>query len=133
MNRLTVAALVLGSMVCAACGSGRPVVSRRTTAVASRPARVAKRRSSDRRPGTVVMRNIAFNPQTIHAKVGETITWFNRDDAPHNVTYVSGPRFTSSATFTNGGSFRLKLTKAGTIRYECTIHPGMNGTIVVAP
>lgn len=79
------------------------------------------------------MRNIAFNPQTIHAKVGETITWVNRDDAPHNVTYASGPRFTSSETFANGASFSLKLTKAGTIGYMCTIHPGMNGTIVVAP
>ena len=79
------------------------------------------------------MRNIAFNPQTIHAHVGQTITWVNHDDAPHNVTYVSGPRFTSSATFRNSGSFRLALTHAGTIRYMCTIHPGMNGTIVVSP
>ena len=79
------------------------------------------------------MRNIAFNPRTIHAKVGETITWVNRDDAPHNVTYSSGPRFVSSATFANGHSFSLKLTKAGTIHYLCTIHPGMDGTIVVAP
>jgi plastocyanin len=99
----------------AACGTSTPRVS---SAVAR---------------DTVVMRNIAFNPRTIHAKVGETITWVNRDDAPHNVTYYSGPRFVSSATFTNGHSFSLKLTKAGTIHYLCTIHPGMDGTIVVAP
>ncbi len=79
------------------------------------------------------MQNISFNPPLIHAKVGQTVKWTNMDSAPHNVTYVSGPQFTSSPTFTNGGTFTLKLTKAGTIAYRCTIHPGMNGTIVVAP
>jgi plastocyanin len=49
------------------------------------------------------------------------------------VTYVSGPQFTSSSTFGNGGTYSLKLTKAGTIQYRCTIHPGMNGTIVAGP
>jgi amicyanin len=79
------------------------------------------------------MRNISFDPNAIHARVGQTITWTNRDDAPHNVTYVAGPRFTSAPTFTNGQSFTLKLTRAGTISYRCTIHPGMHGSIVVAP
>jgi plastocyanin len=84
-------------------------------------------------PGTihVVMKNIAYNPAVIHAKVGDTVTWTNRDDAPHNVTYASGPRFNSSATFTNGVSWTLKLTKPGVIHYLCTIHPGMDGEIIV--
>jgi plastocyanin len=107
-----VAGVVLGAGV-SACGSGA--------------------RHAPTPPGTVVMRNIAFNPDVTHARVGQTIRWVNRDDAPHNVTYVSGPRFTSSVTFKNGGSFALKLTHAGAIRYECTIHPGMDGEIVVAP
>lgn len=81
----------------------------------------------------VVMRNISFRPATIHATVGQTITWTNQDDAPHNVTYVSGPRFNSAPTFTSGQSFTLRLTRAGTISYRCTIHPGMHGSIVVAP
>ncbi|MGO9903760.1 MAG: plastocyanin/azurin family copper-binding protein [Solirubrobacteraceae bacterium] len=79
----------------------------------------------------VVMKNIAFNPGTIYAKVGQTVTWTNEDDAPHNVTYASGPRFTSSPTFTQGESWTLKLTKPGVIRYVCTIHPGMHGAIIV--
>ena len=80
------------------------------------------------------MKNINFDPTTVVAKVGDTITWTNRDvDTPHNVTYVSGPRFSSSPTFGLGKSFSLKLTKAGVIRYVCTIHPGMDGSIVVKP
>jgi plastocyanin len=78
------------------------------------------------------MQNIAFNPTSVNAKVGDTVKWTNNDSVAHNVTYVSGPQFTSSSTFAGGGTFSLKLTKPGTIQYRCTIHPGMNGTIVVA-
>jgi plastocyanin len=74
-----------------------------------------------------------FSPTSVHAKVGQTVDWTNKDSVAHNVTYVSGPTFTSSNTFGTGGTFALKLTKAGTIQYRCTIHPGMNGTIVVSP
>lgn len=81
----------------------------------------------------VFMQNISFNPPAVRAKVGQTVTWTNRDDAPHNVTYVSGPRFTSAPTFTNGRSFTLRLTRPGTITYRCTIHPGMRATILVVP
>jgi plastocyanin len=107
----------------AACGSSSP--SSTSTAVTVPQAGP---------PGTihVVMKNIMYNPMTIHAKVGDTVTWTNEDDAPHNVTYASGPKFASSPTFTNGHSWTLRLTKAGVVRYMCTIHPGMHGTIFVS-
>jgi plastocyanin len=79
------------------------------------------------------MQNIAFNPTALHAKVGQTILWTNKDSVSHNVTYVSGPTFTSSSTFGSGGTYSVKLTKAGTIHYRCTIHPAMLATIVVTP
>lgn len=80
------------------------------------------------------MKNLAFSPATIHAKVGQTVTWTNDDTPPHNVTYVSGPKFASSPpTMQPGAKFQLKLTQAGTIHYYCTIHPFMKGTVVVSP
>jgi amicyanin len=80
----------------------------------------------------VSMKNLAFSPATIPAKVGDTIVWTNNDTPPHNVTYVSGPKFTSSSTMNPGATFSIKLSQAGTIHYFCTIHPFMKGTIVVA-
>jgi plastocyanin len=64
--------------------------------------------------------------------VGQTVTWINQDGPPHNVTYVSGPKFTSSGTLSTGTTFSLKLTQAGTISYICSIHPFMKATIVVS-
>jgi plastocyanin len=82
-------------------------------------------------PVSVKMKNLAFVPVSIHATVGQTVNWTNEDTTPHNVTYVSGPKFASSGTLSNGGKFSLKLTQAGTIHYVCTIHPFMKATIVV--
>ena len=78
----------------------------------------------------VKMQNIAFAPTTVRVKVGQKITWTNEDGAPHNVTSKSGEHIASS-TFGQGGTFSFTPTKAGTIDYVCTIHPGMDGSIVV--
>jgi plastocyanin len=78
------------------------------------------------------MKNVSFQPGTINAKVGQTVTFNNADSPAHNVTYVSGPKFTSSGQLNPGQSFQLKLTQAGTIHYYCTIHPFMKAEIVVS-
>jgi plastocyanin len=79
---------------------------------------------------TVNMQNIQFDPKTLKAKVGQTIKWVNQDTVDHNVTADSGEDF-KSKDFGQGGSYSYKLDKAGTIKYECTLHPGMVGTVTV--
>ena len=81
----------------------------------------------------VPIKNFAFQPQTLHARVGQSIRWVNEDSAPHNVVGTSGPSFKPSSTLSTGSKFTLKLTHAGTVRYICSIHPFMHGTIVVTP
>lgn len=86
-------------------------------------------------PGTVrvVMMSLDFTPTVTHAKVGQRVIWTNEDEAPHNVTYVSGPRFRSSRPMLKtGATFSLSLTEPGTIHYFCSLHPWMKATIVVS-
>ncbi len=78
----------------------------------------------------VTMKNIAFSPQAVQAKVGQKVDWTNDDSVAHNVTATSGASFRSS-DFGQGGTFSFTPTRAGTIAYVCTLHPGMTGTIVV--
>ena len=80
----------------------------------------------------VAIKNLAFQPKVVDAKVGQTVRWTNSDLPAHNITYVSGPKFKSSPTLDPGKTFQIKLTKAGTIKYFCSIHPFMKATIVVA-
>ncbi len=82
------------------------------------------------------MKNIAFNPGSLTVKKGTTVTWTNDDSVNHDVTKVGGPGpdFKSgSGNLASGDTYKVTFDTAGTITYRCTIHPGMNGTIVVTP
>jgi plastocyanin len=80
----------------------------------------------------VAYRNITIAPDTLKVKVGSTVLWTNHDSLQHNVTSMEGPLHFTSGDIGEGGTFRVRMTKPGIIRYECTIHPAsMNGTIEV--
>jgi len=80
------------------------------------------------------MKSLDFSPTAVKATIGQTVTWTNEDQAPHNVTYVSGPRFRSSRRMmTIGQRFSIALGQPGTIHYICTLHPWMKATIIVSP
>ncbi len=79
---------------------------------------------------TIVMKDIKFVPHDAQVKVGQKVMWENNDNAPHNVTATKGADF-KSETFNNGGTFEYTPTKAGTIDYVCTVHPGQDGRLIV--
>jgi plastocyanin len=122
----TVAAFAL---LLAGCGGGGGSSSSST----STPAASSTASSSSSGSGggvQITMKNIAFNPKSATVKVGQKVTWTNDDTTDHNVKADSGASF-SSKDFGNGGTFSFTPTKAGTIKYECTIHPGMTATLTV--
>jgi plastocyanin len=73
-----------------------------------------------------------FVPQTLTARVGRLTLTLRNGGVPHNLTFrdpalhgigvVSGDQ-SKSATLT--------FDKPGTYAFVCTIHPGMNGKVVV--
>lgn len=77
---------------------------------------------------SVKIDNFTFAPQTITVKAGTTITWTNEDDIPHTVT--STGHFRSKALDT-GERFTVTLTTPGTYQYFCSLHPHMQGSVVV--
>lgn len=72
--------------------------------------------------------NFTFSPASITVKVGDTVTWTNRDDIPHVV--VSAGKFRSKALDTDN-SFSFTFTTAGDYPYFCSLHPHMTGAIKV--
>jgi plastocyanin len=80
----------------------------------------------------VWMQNTAFNPSTRTITAGTEVTWINKDPTTHDVTYLTGPVvFGPSGTLVQGSIFSFTFTTPGTYTYHCTIHAGMNGTIIV--
>ncbi|MEN6349405.1 MAG: cupredoxin family copper-binding protein [Syntrophomonas sp.] len=76
---------------------------------------------------TVVIENFAFTPAAITVKKGDTVTWVNRDSAPHTAT---GAAFDSKG-LARGQSFSFTFNEAGTFDYICTYHPSMKGQVIV--
>ncbi|HEY8765203.1 MAG TPA: plastocyanin/azurin family copper-binding protein [Solirubrobacteraceae bacterium] len=134
MKRPLLLTLPLALVALAGCGSSSSSSSAPSTSSSSTSASAAPATSSGSGAGAavqVMMKNLAFSPASVTANVGQTVQWTNQDTPPHNIFYVSGPKFTSSPTLNTGGQFKLKLTQPGTIHYICSIHPFMKATIVV--
>ena len=79
----------------------------------------------------VGMKDLQFQPKAITVKAGETITWVNEESVPHNVVNTEDGEQPKSELFNEGGTYEFTPKEPGTIRYVCTIHPGMEGTITV--
>ncbi len=86
--------------------------------------------NSKRIPGsdTVVIQMMQFTPASLNVDIGDTITWINKDIVDHNVKDTINNLFYSD-TLKNGQSYRWVVT--GSASYICTIHPTMNGKIVI--
>jgi plastocyanin len=128
MPRLSFPALALAAFLalgaCSSGGSAAPAAATAASAVA--PSAAA---SGQAGAVAVTIKDFAFNPATIQAKVGETITWTNQDSTAHTVTLddksVDSGNVAANATFSHA------FTQAGTFTYHCSIHQQMKGTITV--
>ncbi len=81
-------------------------------------------------PGTVAIAEFLFGPEKVSVKAGQTITWTNIDDSPHQVT-VQGASTLRTPVVLKGQSTALQFNDEGVYGYICGLHPGMKGEIVV--
>jgi plastocyanin len=126
---LTVAAC---AAAVAGCGGSSNSSSSSGTGAAPAPAATSAAASATASGGAVqiTMKNIQFAPSKATVKVGQTVKWTNDDSVVHDVSATSGAKF-KSALFAKGKTYEFKATKPGTVKYVCTIHPGMEGTLTV--
>jgi amicyanin len=78
----------------------------------------------------VSISNFAFDPVALTVKVGTTVTWTNNDIVAHTVTFTD---VADSPVLNRGDHFSRTFTEAGTYSYICSIHPFMQGMVVVTP
>jgi plastocyanin len=81
--------------------------------------------------GTVEITGFAYAPPEIRVSPGDTVTWRNRDAAPHTVTADNGGF--DSGEFARGATYRRRFDRAGTFAYFCAVHPNMRGSVTVRP
>jgi plastocyanin len=79
---------------------------------------------------SVTVGDTFFRAKSLTVSKGTTIRWVWRGKLPHDVKVKSGPsKFHSSVKLK--GTYSRRLTRAGTYRIYCTIHPNMTQTIRV--
>jgi amicyanin len=77
---------------------------------------------------TVSMKNMAFEPKELTISAGDTVTWTNNDPMLHDVDIDN---LGKSPEMSKGQTYSKTFDKPGTYDYDCDIHPGMTGKIIV--
>lgn len=140
MHHRALPSLVVGAvLVLAACSSSgstaapsaaAPTAQASTAASAPAAGGAACAQSASAGQVAVTIKDFAFGPADIKAKVGDTVTFTNNDSAPHTATLDDGS--CSTGTISPGSSDGLRFTAAGTYPFHCKIHSNMKGTITVS-
>ncbi|MBB4397210.1 cupredoxin family copper-binding protein [Bradyrhizobium sp. ERR14] len=78
----------------------------------------------------ITMDNLVIAPAEVSAKIGDTITWINKDVFAHTATAKNGD---FDVTLPPNKSATSVLKKAGVIDYYCRYHPNMKATLKVEP
>jgi plastocyanin len=76
----------------------------------------------------VSMKNMAFVPKEITITSGDTVNWVNDDPMLHDVDLGS---LGKSPEMKKGGTYSMTFGQPGRYDYDCDIHPGMAGTVIV--
>jgi plastocyanin len=111
INRLLCAAIVLAAMSCSADRATSTVIEPESFDVYT--------------PGLI------FSPTTLNVPVGAVVNFHISGD-PHNAIFdKSVPGVPADINIVTNVVMSRTFTRVGTFPYDCTVHPGMSGQIVV--
>jgi plastocyanin len=79
------------------------------------------------------IKTFMYEPDPIEVDAGTTVTWTNEDDILHTVTSTKAP---AGAEFDErldgaGTTAEVSFDEPGTYDYICSVHDGMDGSVVV--
>ncbi len=84
-------------------------------------------------PGAVALGAHAFGDEPVVIHKGERMRWRNADAVEHIVVTDTMllPEFMTTGLLAPGGEQSFVMNTLGTTRIHCTIHPQMEGTLIV--
>lgn len=92
------------------------------------PALPARAASGRGRTYTIIVDKMAFGAAPPGIKVGDTVTWTNRDIVRHTATARNGA---FNVDLPPGASASAVMSRAGAIPYYCRFHPAMQAQLSV--
>ncbi len=80
----------------------------------------------------VVVENYAYSPREVNVRVGDTVSWTNREKrTSHSILFPAENGLESDRIFP-GESWQRVFTKPGIYPYTCGPHPEMKGRVLVS-
>ena len=76
----------------------------------------------------VYINHFVFEPQELTVPVGTKVTWIHNDNVAHTIVL---PGAFESDVLKRGDEFSFTFGKPGEYAYHCSIHPSMEGSIIV--
>lgn len=123
--KYTVPAVLAFALVFALAGCGASPTDAIRPADGVQPPPVAE-------PGSAVaaveISDFAFSPETVEIDAGATVTWTNLDTETHTVVGDGG---IGSDELQQDGEYSKTFPTPGSYSYRCSIHPAMEGTVIV--
>ncbi len=78
----------------------------------------------------VEVRGMEFHPARLEVAPGDTVVWVNADIVPHTAT-AAGSAGLDTGPLGPGESGRYVAGVSGEVRYVCSFHPSMRGSLVI--
>ncbi|HEY8053006.1 MAG TPA: cupredoxin family copper-binding protein [Steroidobacteraceae bacterium] len=78
---------------------------------------------------TVTIENMQFTPKTLSVHRRDRVVWVNKDLFPHTATAEA--KAFDSHEIAAGASWTYVAGKAGEYAYGCSLHPTMQGKLLV--
>lgn len=127
--RMLSASLIVASVGCGGSGDGGPSVTNPGGGGGTNPGGGGNNPGGPVATNGVAVGDNQFGPSAIKVAPGTTVTWtWDANSTTHNVTFPDG---TGSGDKGAGATFTKTFSAAGTFGYQCTLHPGMTGTVQV--
>jgi plastocyanin len=78
----------------------------------------------------VEIRGMAFHPEVLEIRRGDTVVWINRDIVPHTATATRKSGW-DTGTLLQGTGGQYVASHGGEDPYFCKLHPVMLGKLIV--
>jgi plastocyanin len=78
---------------------------------------------------SVTIRDFTYFPEDLSVNLGAEVTWLNEDGVIHDATDRDGAWETE--LLGEGESGTITLDEPGSFEYYCTVHPYMEGRLIV--
>ena len=107
----------------------RSFVARLVAASAVTAFAVKSSTASQSKTHVVEITGFKFKPDKLNVKAGDTVTWINRDIAPHTAT--SKDKSWDTGKLTRGEEKSIVVTSESEQAYYCRFHPVMKAQLVI--